>query len=189
MQILKKDNLYDDELFTSLNDINEKIINWFLKSKKDNELLKDLCKKYRNILRKISQESKVDIEPEILTPLLNKLISNENIIYSICPGAGGYDSIILMSNDNINKEELIKESVIDEISNKMDAPSTPSNEKSNKYNRNKRVNEFNIEPIKKIYDENNKVNNIFDENKREILFSNTTEQREKVLNTIMYDDL
>ena len=71
----------------------------------------------------------------------------------------------------------------------MDAPSTPSNEKSNKYNRNKRVNEFNIEPIKKIYDENNKVNNIFDENKREILFSNTTEQREKVLNTIMYDDL
>ena len=95
----------------------------------------------------------------------------------------------LRNNENINKEELIKESVIDEISNKMDAPSTPSNEKSNKYNRNKRVNEFNIEPIKKIYDENNKVNNIFDENKREILFSNTTEQREKVLNTIMYDDL
>ena len=105
----KKDHLYDDELFTSLNDINEQIITLFLNNIKDNEKLKDLCKKYRNILRLISKESKVDIEPEILAPLLNKLISNKNIIYSICPGAGGYDSIVLIGNDNINKEELNKE--------------------------------------------------------------------------------
>ena len=95
----------------------------------------------------------------------------------------------IRNNDNINnKEDLIKESVVDEISNKLDGPSTPSNEKSNKYNRNKRAIEFNIEPIKKIHNENNKVNNDFDENKRDI-FTFTTEQREKVLNTIMYDYL
>ena len=94
----------------------------------------------------------------------------------------------IKNNENINnKEDLIKESVVDEISNKLDGPSTPSNEKSNKYNRNKRA-EFNIEPIKKVYNENNKVNNNFGENKREI-FTFTTEQREKVLNTIMYDYL
>ena len=97
----------------------------------------------------------------------------------------------LRNNENVNnnnKEDLIKESVVDEISNKLEAPSTPSNEKSNKYNRNKRVIDFNMEPIKKPYNENYKANNNFDENKRE-LFSFTTEQREKVLNTIMYDDL
>ena len=97
----------------------------------------------------------------------------------------------LRNNENVNnnnKEDLIKESVVDEISNKLEAPSTPSNEKSNKYNRNKRVIDFNMEPIKKAYNENYKANNNFDENKREI-FSFTTEQREKVLNTIMYDDL
>ena len=93
-------------LFSCLNDINEKIINIFINNLDDSLLLKELCKKYRNILRLISKESKVDIEPELLTPLLDKLISNEKIIYSICPGAGGYDSIIIMGKDNINNEEL-----------------------------------------------------------------------------------
>ena len=105
----KKNNLYDDELFSKLNDINEQIINIVFNNINNCELLKELCKKYRGILRLISTESKVDIEPKILTPLLDKLIDSKNIIYSICPGAGGYDSIILMSSDNINKEELINE--------------------------------------------------------------------------------
>jgi len=105
----KKNILYDDELFTKLNDINEQIINLFFNNINNFELLKELCKNYRDILRQISYESNVDIEPQILTPLLDKLISNKNIIYSICPGAGGYDSIILMSNDNISKKELYNE--------------------------------------------------------------------------------
>jgi phosphomevalonate kinase len=105
----KKEQLYDDELFTELNDINEKIINLFINDINNNELLKELCKKYRSVLRKISKESNVDIEPEILTPLLDKLINNQKIIYSICPGAGGYDSIVLMGNDKVNKDELISE--------------------------------------------------------------------------------
>ena len=99
-------NLFDDELFSKLNDINEQIINLFINNINNNELLKDLCKKYRNILRLISEESKVEIEPKILTPLLDKLIDNKKIIFSICPGAGGYDSIIILGNDGIDKEEL-----------------------------------------------------------------------------------
>jgi phosphomevalonate kinase len=107
--IKKINKLYDDELFSNLNDINEQIINIFINNLNNKILLKELCKKYRNILRLISKESKVDIEPEILTPLLNSLIFNEKIIYSICPGAGGYDSIIIIGTDNINKEELNQE--------------------------------------------------------------------------------
>ena len=105
----KKEKLYDDELFSQLNEINEKIINIFLNFlNEDYNSLKELCIKYRTILRKITEESKVDIEPKILTPLLDSLIKLEDIIYAICPGAGGYDSIIIMSKENINESELIR---------------------------------------------------------------------------------
>ena len=99
----KKDKLYDDDLFSQLNELNEKIINTFLNdSNTNNSLIKELCIKYRTILRKISEESKVDIEPTILTPLLDDLIKLDNIIYAICPGAGGYDSIIIMGKEKFN---------------------------------------------------------------------------------------
>ena len=75
---------------------------------KDYILLKENCIKYRSILRKISEESKVDIEPNILTPLLDDLINLNDIIYAICPGAGGYDSIIIMAKENTNISDLIK---------------------------------------------------------------------------------
>jgi phosphomevalonate kinase len=106
----KKNKLYDDELFTQLNELNENIINIILKDfnkDKDYILLKENCIKYRSILRKISEESKVDIEPNILTPLLDDLINLNDIIYAICPGAGGYDSIIIMAKENTNISDLI----------------------------------------------------------------------------------
>lgn len=105
----KKKQLYDDQLFSELNNINEQIINVFINNINNDKLLIDLCKKYRNNLRLISTESNVDIEPRQLTPLLDKLISNKNIIYSICPGAGGYDSIISIGNGNTKKDELIND--------------------------------------------------------------------------------
>ena len=79
-------------------------------SKEDNYLLlKQLCIRYRTILREISQQSKVDIEPKILTPLLDNLIKNDKIIYAICPGAGGYDSIVIMAKYGIDESGLIKD--------------------------------------------------------------------------------
>ena len=117
----KKDKLFDDDLFSQLNALNEKIINLFLNNSNiDNSLIKDLCIKYRIILRKISEESKVDIEPGILTPLLDNLIKLDDIIYAICPGAGGYDSIIIMAKDKINESELFKNinDIIDDFNKK-----------------------------------------------------------------------
>ena len=117
----KKDKLFDDDLFSQLNALNEKIINVFLNNSNiDNSLIKELCIKYRIILRKISEESKVDIEPGILTPLLDNLIKLDDIIYAICPGAGGYDSIIIMSKDKINESELFKNinDIIDDFNKK-----------------------------------------------------------------------
>ena len=117
----KKDKLFDDDLFNQLNALNEKIINLFLNNSNiDNSLIKELCIKYRIILRKISEESKVDIEPGILTPLLDNLIKLDDIIYAICPGAGGYDSIIIMAKDKINESQLFKNinDIIDDFNKK-----------------------------------------------------------------------
>ena len=117
----KKDKLFDDDLFSQLNALNEKIINLFLNNSNiDNSLIKELCIKYRIIMRKISEESKVDIEPGILTPLLDNLIKLDDIIYAICPGAGGYDSIIIMAKDKINESQLFKNinDIIDDFNKK-----------------------------------------------------------------------
>ena len=117
----KKDKLFDDDLFNQLNALNEKIINLFLNNSNiDNSLIKELCIKYRIILRKISEESKVGIEPGILTPLLDNLIKLDDIIYAICPGAGGYDSIIIMAKDKINESQLFKNinDIIDDFNKK-----------------------------------------------------------------------
>ena len=117
----KKDKLFDDDLFSQLNALNEKIINLFLNNSNiDNSLIKELCIKYRIILRKISEESKVGIEPGILTPLLDNLIKLDDIIYAICPGAGGYDSIIIMAKDKINESQLFKNinDIIDDFNKK-----------------------------------------------------------------------
>ena len=90
-------------------------------------------------------------------------------------------------NTNTNKEDLIKESVADESTNKKDIQNIPSIEKNSKFNRNKRLKDYSMDPIKKIFNDNTKIN--ADEDIKKERFSTTTEQREKVLNTIMYDDL
>ena len=90
-------------------------------------------------------------------------------------------------NTNTNKEDLIKESVADESTNKKDIQNIPSIEKNSKFNRNKRLKDYSMDPIKKIFNDNTKINTNEDIKKER--FSTTTEQREKVLNTIMYDDL
>ena len=37
-----------------------------------------------------------EIEPNIATYILDNLVNIEEIIYGICPGAGGYDAIALL---------------------------------------------------------------------------------------------
>ena len=101
--------LFDDKLFYQLNTINQSLISLFLSNDFSSLLLpkiKEHCLSYRNLLQQISTATKVDIEPSILSPLLDSLISKENILFAICPGAGGYDSIVVLGTeeDNFNKE-------------------------------------------------------------------------------------
>ena len=102
-----QNELFDDELFSNLNLICEEIILIF-QNKKNLNLLKENCIKYRKIIQEISKKSNVEIEPKILSSLLDELISKEEIFYSICPGAGGYDSIVVIGQ-NSNKSNFINE--------------------------------------------------------------------------------
>ena len=103
----KKNELFDDNLFSNLDKINNEIIKCFEENNFIN--LKLLCLEYRKILQKISFESNVEIEPKIFNILLDNLLKFKEISYSICPGAGGYDSIVVMGeNNNNNYEDFIK---------------------------------------------------------------------------------
>lgn len=101
-------HLFDDKLFSQLNAINQSLISLFLSN--DSSLLlpkiKEHCLSYRKLLQQISTATKVDIEPSIISPLLDNLISKSNIFFAICPGAGGYDSIVVLGTeeDELNKD-------------------------------------------------------------------------------------
>lgn len=101
--------LFDDPLFSQLNSINQSLISLFLSNESPSVLLpkiKQHCISYRKLLRQISTATKVDIEPSILSPLLDSIINKANVIFAICPGAGGYDSIVVLGTD---EEEFNKE--------------------------------------------------------------------------------
>lgn len=116
----KSNELFDDELFKELDIINTKVIqliqsNIFCTNDNKTDLLqllkdkvailKQLCMEYRNKLKEISKETKVDIEPLVLSSLLDDLIESNQIIYAICPGAGGYDSIFVLGIEENQDDE------------------------------------------------------------------------------------
>ena len=98
--------IFDDELFSELNKVNNDLIAEFLTKEKALNLpkLKELSQEYRLVVQKISEASSVEIEPKALRPLLDSLKNEENILYAICPGAGGYDSVAVLGYSATSKE-------------------------------------------------------------------------------------
>ena len=93
-----KEDIFDDDLFSQLTSINNELITTFttLSALTAHSKLKSLCKQYRSVIQRITAATKIDIEPPVLTPLLDDLLSYATICYAICPGAGGYDSIAVV---------------------------------------------------------------------------------------------
>ncbi len=85
----KNKEIFDTEIFQVINQINEKLIEVF---EGDNEFnsetinqIKILNIELRKNLRLLSNLTGVEIQPEILTKLMDSLEAN-GIIFSICPG-------------------------------------------------------------------------------------------------------
>lgn len=97
----KKVETFDDDVFQKINEINNEIIQIFLQEEfktNDNVFikLKEKCFELRKNIKILSKACGVEIEPDILTNLMDRLLSMEDIIFAVCPGAGGYDSIFIM---------------------------------------------------------------------------------------------
>ena len=54
---------------------------------------------YRKLLKEAGKVTKVEIEPDFASFLIEYLLEHldEDILYAICPGAGGYDAIVVIS--------------------------------------------------------------------------------------------
>jgi len=73
------------------------------------EKLKSLSTEYRKLLKDLGNNAKVEVEPDLLTYVLDQLTSlNKDIIYAVCPGAGGYDAACLISTQDLSQEDLDK---------------------------------------------------------------------------------
>lgn len=58
--------------------------------------LKPLCGKFRKLMKELGLEAGVQIEPEEATDILDQLLLIDNVVWGVCPGAGGYDALALL---------------------------------------------------------------------------------------------
>lgn len=82
--------------------------------------LKDIIKENRALIRKMSKESKVPIEPPQQTRLLDSCSDIQGVIGGVVPGAGGYDAIVLLLED--------REEVIDDLKKMLSGWKVDANE-------------------------------------------------------------
>ena len=91
-----------NNLIKEINFLNEEIIELFLE--KNYTKIKEKNFQLRKKIQMLSKETKVEIEPEEMTEILDKFSSFDSCIYCIIPGAGGYDGIccIFLNEPNID---------------------------------------------------------------------------------------
>ena len=67
----------------------------------DQDLLHDIIKTMRSLVREMTEKSSVPIEPPAITELLNYCTSLPGVIGGVAPGAGGYDAIALLIRNDV----------------------------------------------------------------------------------------
>ena len=73
--------------------------------------LKSINIDYRQALKNLGNQCLLEIEPDYSTQILNSLIAEKNILWTLVPGAGGKDAIAALVDHKFNEEnvKLIKE--------------------------------------------------------------------------------
>lgn len=67
--------------------------------------LSDVIQTIRSLVREMSDQSGVPIEPKVLTELLDACSAVPGVVGGFCPGAGGYDAVALLVK---NDEDVLK---------------------------------------------------------------------------------
>lgn len=109
----KKENPTESqELFEKINNLNEKLESKLkqLCEKEDKELIVSIQETFLEIrknLKYLGEKSKVEIEPDLQTKLIDETNKIEGVLFSGVPGAGGYDAIFAIIKHN-SREKVEK---------------------------------------------------------------------------------
>jgi len=80
--------------------------------------MKTLSIKYRRIMKELGANSKVEVEPDLLTFILDQVsLEHNEVVYTVCPGAGGYDAACIISTKELSQENLNK--TLEKLSNEI----------------------------------------------------------------------
>ncbi|EAR89288.1 GHMP kinase ATP-binding protein, putative (macronuclear) [Tetrahymena thermophila SB210] len=75
--------------------------------KEKRESIIELNKQYRDVFKTIGIKAKVETEPDILSDILDQIIIEiPSVYYGVCPGAGGYDALCLLTDNSLTVEQL-----------------------------------------------------------------------------------
>jgi phosphomevalonate kinase len=77
----------------------------------DKEAIVEAVDKIRELIRAMGSQSEVPIEPASQTALLDALREVDGVYNGVVPGAGGYDALALLMNDDEATEQRVKEYV------------------------------------------------------------------------------
>ncbi|KAL4446626.1 hypothetical protein ABPG74_005564 [Tetrahymena malaccensis] len=84
--------------------------------KEKRESIVELNKQYRAVFKNIGTKAKVETEPDTLSVILDQIINDiPSVYYGVCPGAGGYDALCLLTDDSLTVEQL--QAKVDEMKN------------------------------------------------------------------------
>lgn len=82
-------------------------------SSNDYDKLRDIIQENRKLVRQMSKESNVPIEPEAQTKLLDACSQIKGVIGGVTPGAGGYDAVVLLIEDKAEVVESLRDMLKD----------------------------------------------------------------------------
>ena len=105
-EYLKLENEVVQNFYQISNEMAKNLLDFFDCPKKNENNLLENNENYRNALKDLGVKSKVEIEPDVLTIILDLVLktNKNNIYYCVCPGAGGYDAACFLVENMTNIE-------------------------------------------------------------------------------------
>lgn len=72
------------------------------------QILKDVIVKQRRNLRKLGENTKTEIEPNVIGLLLDCIVKEHEVIVGMIPGAGGWDAQIILTSGGVDKKRVVE---------------------------------------------------------------------------------
>ena len=99
-EYLKLKNETIEKFYNDSNEMTKNLMEFFEFENKDLKM-QEKNENYRNVMKELGVKSNVEIEPDVITIILDFMMKIEkNVVYCICPGAGGYDAACFLVKED-----------------------------------------------------------------------------------------